>query len=93
MRQSTSTKVFTSRTSSHSTLRFRHKATATIVQFQTALIKEHISIFRAIDATALVHNNSAAMSTFEEVTRTGDSHRRRDGKLVNAETSATIYTR
>ena len=93
MREPTSTKVFVSRTSPNNTLRVWHKATATIVQFQTALIKEHISIFRAIDAKALVHNNSAAMSTFEEVTRTGDSHRRRDGNLVNAETSATIYTR
>ena len=75
------------------TMRARHKATATTMQSMTALIKVHISIFRAVDPCALVHSNSAAMSTFEEFTCTGECHRRRDGKLANSKSNATIYTR
>ena len=68
------------------------KATATTVQFMTALIKEHISILRMVDFFALVHNNSAAMSTFEAFTCTGECHHGRGGTLANAKPNATIYT-
>ena len=64
------------------------KATATTVQFMTALIKEHISMFRVVDVSALVHSNSAAMSTFEEITHAGECYHVRGAKPL-----ANIHTR